>query len=394
MTGLCQFRHSLNLSYDAFEPRLDVPCRCGNARLETRLFDILLITQTIAPVLCESRERSMNIQVGQAFERGSLSTTDPSEFEMAVQPWDLLIDNRSPSRRKFELDWVSFPGLSVLREGYNQDVRMIGMPPPDQLVLAIPFGGDGESIAHGEQVIAQQLYSLAGDPLDVRYRRGLTVLMVEMSLEQCFEPSLALAVEQLVSRGRQSAFAQSRQRMRALSHRLTKLFEPETAKLAMSAQGSADLLRETLEDAITGAVLPESSDAIHGRKAGQKAAVTAALDYLRTPGTNCTSVVALCLGAGVNKRTLERGVRDQFDCTVVHLLQKWRMHAARQSLLETGPRDTTVTSVATSLGFFDLGRFASRYRHHFGEYPSETLASATRTIVRRNHISASRRSTH
>jgi hypothetical protein len=33
-----------------------------------------------------------------------------------------------------------------------------------------------------------------------------------------------------------------------------------------------------------------------------------------------------------------------------------------------------VTGIATEFGFFELGRFAVRYRERFGEKPSETLA--------------------
>ncbi len=325
----------------------------------------------------------MNFQLSQPFERGSISTIDSSEFEIAVQPWSLLVDSRDEGRQKFELDFVSFPGLSVLREYYGDDVRLTGLPPSDQLVLGIPYGGDGESIAYGEPVIDHQLYSLAGDPLDVRYRGGQTVLTIEMSIEQSFEPSLALAVERLVTRGRHSAFAQSPRNVWALAHRLRELLQSANADHAVFTRGISGIIREVVEDALLDAVLPDRLDSIHGKKVGQNAAVTAALDYLRTPGTECASVAALCAGAGVHKRTLQRGVREQFDCTVVHLLQKWRMHAARQRLLEAGPNDTTVTHIATSLGFFDYGRFASRYQRHFGEYPSDTLSSAPGPITRR-----------
>ena len=37
---------------------------------------------------------------------------------------------------------------------------------------------------------------------------------------------------------------------------------------------------------------------------------------------------------------------------------------------------TTVTDVAMMFGFFELGRFAGRYRHTYGEVPSETLRQA------------------
>ncbi len=151
------------------------------------------------------------------------------------------------------------------------------------------------------------------------------------------------------------------------------------------------MIREFIEDALIDAVLPDGLDSIHGEKVGQNAAVVAALEYLRTPDIECASVAGLCEAIGVNKRTLERGVREKFNCTVVQLLQKWRMHAARQRLLEAGPQDRTVAQIATSLGFYDLGRFASRYRYRFGEYPSDTLSAASRWVVRQSRSGVSRR---
>ncbi len=333
----------------------------------------------------------MNFQIAQTFQRGSFSTDDPSEFEMAVQPWDLLIDSRDQGKSKFGLDFISIPGLSVLRESYGDDVRLIGMPPPGHLVLAIPFGGDGQSIAYGEPVIDHQLYSLAGDPLEVRYRSGQTVLTIEIAIAQVFEPTLELAMEKLASRGRHSAFSTSPQNVRAIARKLEELFPPAYTNRATPTKGTADVIREFVEDALIDAVLPDRFDSIHGKKVGQNAAVVAALEYLRTPNTECASVAALCEAVGVNKRTLERGVREKFNCTVVHLLQKWRMHAARRRLLEAGPQDTTVAHIATSLGFYDLGRFASRYRYRFGEYPSDTLSAASRWVARQSRSAVPRR---
>ena len=168
----------------------------------------------------------MNFQIAQTFQRGSFLTDDPSEFEMPVQPWDLLIDSRDQGKSTFGLEFISFPGLSLLRESYGNDVRLIGMPPPGHLVLAIPFGGDGQSMAYGEPVIDHQLYSLAGDPLEVRYRGGQTVLTIEITIARVLESTLALAVEKLVSRGRHSAFSPSPQSVRVIAQRLEELFHP------------------------------------------------------------------------------------------------------------------------------------------------------------------------
>jgi AraC-like DNA-binding protein len=49
------------------------------------------------------------------------------------------------------------------------------------------------------------------------------------------------------------------------------------------------------------------------------------------------------------------------------------MHLARRSLIRGAAAVTTVTEIATSCGFGELGRFAVSYRKLFGETPSATL---------------------
>jgi AraC-like DNA-binding protein len=50
-----------------------------------------------------------------------------------------------------------------------------------------------------------------------------------------------------------------------------------------------------------------------------------------------------------------------------------RMHLARRALARANPSATTVTAIATALGFWVLGRFSLEYRALFGELPKETL---------------------
>jgi AraC-like DNA-binding protein len=54
-------------------------------------------------------------------------------------------------------------------------------------------------------------------------------------------------------------------------------------------------------------------------------------------------------------------------------LKHYRMAQARLALVAAEPAKTTVTGVALSWGFMELGRFAVEYRQEFGECPSQTL---------------------
>ena len=53
-----------------------------------------------------------------------------------------------------------------------------------------------------------------------------------------------------------------------------------------------------------------------------------------------------------------------------------RLQGVRRALRNQRAKDTTVTSVATGYGFYELGRFAGAYKELFGEVPSETLRGA------------------
>jgi transcriptional regulator GlxA family with amidase domain len=84
-------------------------------------------------------------------------------------------------------------------------------------------------------------------------------------------------------------------------------------------------------------------------------------------------VSRLCVVVGLS----ERGLRNAFyrvrgmspkRCMVAERLQQ-----VRKALAGDWCGPMTVTDVATSHGFLELGRFAVSYKEQFGEAPSETL---------------------
>ena len=80
--------------------------------------------------------------------------------------------------------------------------------------------------------------------------------------------------------------------------------------------------------------------------------------------------------AGVSERTLRAAFQDIVGVSPKRYALMQRLQAAHQALQHADPNSTTVTDVAMNFGFFELGRFAGRYRHAFGEVPSQTLRQA------------------
>jgi AraC-like DNA-binding protein len=84
-------------------------------------------------------------------------------------------------------------------------------------------------------------------------------------------------------------------------------------------------------------------------------------------------VAELCGAAGASGRTLRACCEELLGMSPTRYLWLRRMHLARRALRIADPAAATVTEVATSYGFWELGRFSVAYRSLFGESPSASL---------------------
>lgn len=81
----------------------------------------------------------------------------------------------------------------------------------------------------------------------------------------------------------------------------------------------------------------------------------------------------ICAAVGVARRTLNLACLEFFGQGATQYARARRLDHVRETLLASDPAATRVTAVATSFGFWELGRFARAYRVRFGERPSDTL---------------------
>jgi len=86
------------------------------------------------------------------------------------------------------------------------------------------------------------------------------------------------------------------------------------------------------------------------------------------------SLPELCLAANVSERRLRRAFNDVFDMSPAAYFRLRSLTLARSQLLLR--HNSSVTEVASELGWANLGRFAGYYRSVFRETPSHTLATA------------------
>jgi AraC-like DNA-binding protein len=109
--------------------------------------------------------------------------------------------------------------------------------------------------------------------------------------------------------------------------------------------------------------------------------VQRAHDYALTRLAAPITVLELCKGLRVSRRTLQRSFREVTGMSPARYLLQLRLNRVHRDLLEQ-PGCVSVQDVATRWGFLHLSRFAQFYRRAFGELPSQTqkFGSALRQV--------------
>jgi AraC-like DNA-binding protein len=101
-------------------------------------------------------------------------------------------------------------------------------------------------------------------------------------------------------------------------------------------------------------------------------------ETLRTSIDQRVSLPTLCAGIGVPERTLRMCCAEFLGVSPTRYLLLQRLNRARSALRHADASTASVTEIARSHQFVELGRFAVTYRTTFGETPSTTLERGPR----------------
>ena len=162
-----------------------------------------------------------------------------------------------------------------------------------------------------------------------------------------------------------------------LSH-LSSLHEAagHLAKAVPDILAQPEVARALEQGLVHAMVLCLSAGETAGRSGAhyRHAVVVRRLEELLESNLDRTLYVAeLCAAVGASERTLRTCCEEHLGMGPTRYLWLRRMHLARRGLRIADPATTNVTEVATSYGFWELGRFSVAYRSLFGEPPSVTL---------------------
>jgi AraC family ethanolamine operon transcriptional activator len=233
------------------------------------------------------------------------------------------------------------------------------------LTLFVPLSRAAEHVVNGEPLDDESLLVIpTGADFRIRVRRR-----AHAWCSIALPPAASAAWQGPSVSGRVAAPAGAVPRLRRLVDELAVTLLGRPADTAAHADAGKQLMTAAI------ACLPPAaqSPAPRGRpRLDRRAIVKQAMETLETAVTVPTAA-DLAEAIGVNGRTLQRTFQESFGMPPKQYLLLRTLHAVRRSLRAAAWPDTTVADVLVRHGIWEFGRFASRYRRHFGELPSETM---------------------
>lgn len=280
------------------------------------------------------------------------------------------------------MTYLKAPLLSLHRSHTLEDTRVSGLSPAGDFGLAIPVRTGRRTSYWGSQLHEKGIPMLSPCGFDAVISAGQIQLILMIDYEQlrkrlAGEPSaldsLAFADHVLPANSEQCyRFGLSLGDLLDTVNRAPALLDHPVA--AESLQEDVLLLVERA--ILAGLSKIESTPKLKVRRL----ALLRAQEYLRTEDSELVTVANLCVVTQSSRRTLEYAFRETLGLSVNKFLSLRRYHAARRMLRSGEDTTLSVTDVAMKNGFYNVGRFAQRYRQLFGELPSSTLQTPRQAV--------------
>jgi AraC family ethanolamine operon transcriptional activator len=307
-------------------------------------------------------------------QTASLTTDDPASFELALRPWELLCRPGTRGEFKHSITLFKTPLFSIYRESFNLAAQVQGLSPAGTLVLAIPLGVGKQAQYWRNSHTGNTLPSTLPGPLEVLIRDGHCQLVIMVDLDycrRCLDEQLADALLGAAAAHKLPIRDQTLHRLVIWGQGVLDLVQPDPLNVGDIA--TIDTIMQELVHHLSSIAAELKPTSAKGASSTRLIGMRRALEYLRHNYETRVPVSDLLKVADISERSLQYAFRETFGMSPLAFMKRRRLHFARQQLLTACHMNTSVSTVATGLGFYELGRFASDYRQTFGQFPSETL---------------------
>ncbi len=127
--------------------------------------------------------------------------------------------------------------------------------------------------------------------------------------------------------------------------------------------------------AVLTGLLSEQTPAIPKLKVGEKIALEIRDQFFGHMDGNM-SIASLAKEHNISEQTLQNSFKSLFGYTPKRFFRLLKLNLVHQELMESNPKQTTVSKIARKWGFTHMGHFTTFYTELFGENPSKTFKTS------------------
>ena len=305
---------------------------------------------------------------------GSFSCDEPWVAEQATVPWDNAITPLSRGPYRQENTFLATSRLILYREAFSVWTRVQGLSPPDMFGFAVPLRVGSKTHWWGAALHEKGLPATMPGGIHVEMSPGQQhlIALVDLGLLHDSMPDeLCVAVEKAACG---HVLPTSRSAVARLGATFSALLDGAMAHpQALHHPNALRCMEQDLLAAFRRSLMvPLPAPRCVGRAVRQRG-LQRAIEYLRAMDPGSVTVADLCTAACVTERTLQYAFRENFGLSPLGFLHLRRYHATQRDLLAGDGESASVNEIAQRNGFYEMGRFAVRYKALFGESPSATL---------------------
>lgn len=304
--------------------------------------------------------------------------SDPHEYAMAIRAGE-GVQVLPTAKGDFHAELIRID-LSQLwmQRGSESLPRILMGRVKDRVGIEFPIAGDQSGFwHHGIHVMSGEIVL---DDLQLRHRKTSTA-------SRWGAMSLApedLAANARVLAGRELTCPSEARVIRPAPSIMTRLLvlHDETARLAMDAPDTlqhpevAQSLEHSLIHLMIRCLAEDTALQVSAARRRHSVIIKRFEEFLAANYDKPLYLAEICRATGASDGTLRACCHGHLGMGPMRYLWLRRMHLARCALFRADPAKTTVTTIATDHGFWELGRFSVEYHTLFGEPPSASLRRA------------------
>lgn len=308
-----------------------------------------------------------------------ISTNDVDQLCELVQPWEYHLRKLDKGDNfTGKIDVLISNELLIFSVDFNNILEQTGSPPEGMRTFWIP-ADDAQNIFLRNNLITGDKMGLfpAGAELDSNSLPGCKISTISIPENLLISRSNNLGLDwETVSKSSYVDFMTiPTESTRIIRHLIRELFNLKKSNFTQEEVKSQFVyLKKRLIDAFLLASTQHHKDILFDPSPSNRLRVFKSFkEYIYENAHKPYVSGDICSIVGTSERTLQYTIKAFTGLSPAQFYKNMKLSFVREKLIQNERDISKVSQLANEFGFWHSSQFATDYRNHFGELPSETL---------------------